>query len=127
MESGPLDWGRSARGRAAEDLAAAYLRLQGFSILARNLRIAGGEIDLIVARGDWLLFVEVRYRGGTAYGQPVETLRGRKARAMIRAARAYVAARREGRTCWRIDAVTLSPDGPTGMRIEHFPGAVPLG
>lgn len=118
---------RSARGRAAEDLAAAFFRLLGYSILGRNLRIAGGEIDLIAAQGDWILFVEVRYRARTAYGLPIETLRGRKARAMIRAARAYLASHRGGRTCWRIDAVTITPEAGGGVRIEHFPDAVPLG
>ncbi len=34
-------------GRSAEDLAEQMLRKKGYRILERNLRIAGGELDLI--------------------------------------------------------------------------------
>ncbi len=119
--------GRSARGRDAEDLAAAYFRLLGYEIVGRNVRVGGGEIDLIAEKGDWLIFVEVRFRSATRFGSPVETLRGRKARAMARAARAYVAGRRSGRVCWRIDAISITADGEGGLRIERFPDAVALG
>ena len=51
-----------ARGRRAETLAAWWLRLHGWQILARRARIAGGEIDLIARRGRTLAFVEVKQR-----------------------------------------------------------------
>jgi putative endonuclease len=52
-----------ARGRRAETIAAWWLRLQGWRILARRARIAGGEVDLIARRGRTLAFVEVKQRG----------------------------------------------------------------
>ena len=50
------------RGRAAESFAATYLELCGLSILDRNRRAGGGEIDLLARDGDTLVFVEVRLR-----------------------------------------------------------------
>jgi putative endonuclease len=47
-------------GREGEELAAAHLRCLGFSILARNLRNAQGEIDLIAADESVIAFVEVK-------------------------------------------------------------------
>ncbi|MCL6697969.1 YraN family protein [Sphingomonas sp. NSE70-1] len=50
------------RGRRAETIAAWWLRLQGWRILARRVRIVGGEVDLIARRGRTVAFVEVKQR-----------------------------------------------------------------
>ncbi len=50
------------RGRRAETIAAWWLRLHGWSVLARRARVAGGEIDLVARRGHTLAFIEVKQR-----------------------------------------------------------------
>ena len=50
------------RGRGAETLACWYLRLKGWRILARRVRVAGGEVDIGARRGRMLAFVEVKAR-----------------------------------------------------------------
>jgi putative endonuclease len=50
------------RGVFGESVAAALLRLKGYRILARNLRLPAGEIDIIAKRGRTLAFVEVKTR-----------------------------------------------------------------
>ncbi len=50
----------TAKGRAGEAAAAAYLETAGWEILARNFRAGRGEIDLIGLRGDTLAFFEVK-------------------------------------------------------------------
>jgi putative endonuclease len=50
------------RGHRAEWLAMAALMLRGYRPLGRRVALAGGEIDLIVRRGDTLVFVEVKAR-----------------------------------------------------------------
>ena len=50
------------RGRRAETIAAWWLRLHGWSILAQPARVPGGEVDLVARRGRTLAFVEVKAR-----------------------------------------------------------------
>ena len=51
-----------AKGRKGEMLAANYLRLKGWSILARRLKTPRGEVDLVARRGKLVAFVEVKWR-----------------------------------------------------------------
>ncbi len=42
-----------------------FLVEKGFKVLERNYRFKKSEIDLIVSRGNWLIFVEVKTRSST--------------------------------------------------------------
>ena len=53
-------------GRRAETIAAWWLRLKGWAILARRARTPVGEVDLIARRGRVLAFVEVKARATEA-------------------------------------------------------------
>ena len=53
-------------GRRAEALAAWWLRLKMWTILAQRVRTPRGEIDLIARRGTVLAFVEVKARASAA-------------------------------------------------------------
>ena len=55
-------------GRKYEDLAAEYLKKQGYRILERNYRCRKGEIDLIGIQEGYLCFVEVKYRSSGEFG-----------------------------------------------------------
>ena len=77
-------------GRRAEARAVLALRLFGWRIRARNVRIAGGEIDIIAERGDTLAFIEVKARADldTATHALGPAQRGR----IVRTAEAWLAA-----------------------------------
>ncbi|WP_226017310.1 YraN family protein [Novosphingobium sp. FKTRR1] len=55
-----------SKGRSAEVLAAWWLRLQGWRILARRQRLGVGEVDIIARRGRTVAFVEVKWRNHPA-------------------------------------------------------------
>ena len=74
---------RAERGRAGEDAAAALLESHGYRIVGRNVRLPGGEIDIIARDGDTVVFVEVKARASTAYGSAVGAVDARK-RATLR-------------------------------------------
>ncbi|MEO9468502.1 YraN family protein [Parasphingorhabdus sp.] len=50
------------RGRRAEKIAATWLRLHGWRILAERVRTSNGEVDLIAKRRGMVAFVEVKAR-----------------------------------------------------------------
>lgn len=83
--------GRNTRetGRKYEDVAVDYLEGRGYDILERNYRCPYGEIDVIARSGSYLVFLEVKYRGSTAYGSPGEAVDRRKQRRISRAALCY--------------------------------------
>lgn len=54
------------RGRRGETLAALWLQLQGWRVLARRVKAGVGEVDLVVRRGRMVAFVEVKWRATAA-------------------------------------------------------------
>jgi putative endonuclease len=57
---------RERLGRRGETLAAWYLRLKGWRILARRVKTPRGEVDLVARRGRTVAFVEVKWRASAA-------------------------------------------------------------
>ena len=92
-------------GARAEALAAGFLERKGLSILERNHRCRGGEVDLICRDGSAVVFVEVRLRSSEAHGGAAGSITPRKRRRLILAARHWLAGRPE-MPC-RFDAVLL--------------------
>jgi putative endonuclease len=85
------------RGRGAETLACWYLRLHGWRILARRMRVAGGEVDVVARRGRTLAFIEVKARA-TAEEAAFALDRYRLRRVAVAAERLSQRYMREGHT-----------------------------
>lgn len=100
-----MDKGSVHKGAAAEARALAYLQGRGLQPVARNWRVRGGEIDLIMRDGAVLVFVEVRARSSAAYGGAAGSIGATKQARLIQAARAYLAGLSRTPAC-RFDVVT---------------------
>lgn len=116
-------------GRWGEALAERYLTGRGDIVLARNWRPprpARGELDLVLQRGDAIVFVEVRARHGLAFGAPEETVTPRKRARVIEAALAFLDARGLSTQPWQIDLVAIEFDARNRVTritlIEHAIG-----
>jgi len=108
---------RTARGAAAEELAAGHLISQGYRIVARNHRCAGGEIDIIAYDGDTLCFVEVRSLANPEHGDPLETIDRRKIGRVVRAARNYLETLSGPWPEMRFDAIGIVLTEPPDIRL----------
>lgn len=95
------------RGRRAEMIAALWLRLHGWRVLAKRCKVKGGEVDLIARRRHVVAFVEVKARASDeAAGFSLDEYRLRRvAVAAQRLAPRYV---RPGDDM-RIDAIFIVP------------------
>jgi putative endonuclease len=108
-------------GRKGENVAADFLVKQGFEIAARNYRHGRGEIDLIVKRDDWLLFIEVKTRSSTSFGEPEGFLHDFQMNRIFDAAENYIFA-----TDWqgnvRFDVISIKLGKE--LVIDHFEDAI---
>ncbi|MEN0138112.1 MAG: YraN family protein [Rhodococcus sp. (in: high G+C Gram-positive bacteria)] len=108
-----------ALGAHGEDLAARYLTEAGMEIIDRNWRSRYGEVDLIAAEGDWLVFVEVKTRRGLGYGTPAEAVTFSKQRRIRLLAVEWL---RESSRHWsrvRFDVVAIMIGHGHAPQIEH--------
>lgn len=105
-------------GRRAEWLAAWWLRLKGYRVLARGFRTPLGEIDLVVRRGQVLAFVEVKRRGDELAA--AEAIGWKKQQRVKRAAESYLKRHpRLAQLAIRFDALLLVK----GRWPRHIPSA----
>ena len=95
------------RGRVAETLAAWWLRLHGWHILARRARVPGGEVDIVARRGATLAFIEVKARA-TAESAAFSLDAYRLRRVVVAAERLAQRFQRDGDEV-RIDAIFIVP------------------
>ncbi|WP_447973327.1 YraN family protein [Nitrospira sp. Kam-Ns4a] len=112
-----------ALGPAAEAEAERLLRGKGYRILARNLRLPGGEIDLVAEAAGVLVFVEVKARRSAAFGGARYAVDGRKRTRLIRLAAQYLAQRRLQNQPCRFDVVLCHGAVAWPDRLEHIENA----
>ena len=103
-------------GKKGEDAAVDYLQDRGFTVIARNFRIRGGEIDIVAidssaGRGqEVLVFVEVKTRSSNDFGTPLEAITHWKLKSLIKTAQVYKLKNPRLPDSMRIDAVAITLD-----------------
>jgi putative endonuclease len=98
---------RERGGRRAETIAAWWLRLKGWAILARRLRTPLGEVDIVARRGRVVAFVEVKAR--STADEAALALDDYRLRRVAAAAGALVHRFARDGDVTRIDAVFIVP------------------
>lgn len=98
---------REARGRRGELLAAWYLRLKGWRIVAQRVKTPRGEVDLVARRGRTVAFVEVKWRASKPeLGLAIDAWRLRR---VVAAAEAIAPRYAKPNDAIRIDVLLLAP------------------
>src|SRR6478609_7752895 len=77
------------KGKEGEELAAKFLAEKGSEIVERNYRHKRSEIDLIVRKTNWLVFVEVKFRTSDAFGFPEEFVDYKKVKNILAGAEEF--------------------------------------
>lgn len=109
---------RKEVGNAGEDYATSYLRDLGWTILDRNWSCRYGELDIVASCPDpqvpqkrIIVFVEVKTRQTSAYGDPLEAITPRKIQHLRRAGINWLASHQDllqpYPTLVRFDAIAI--------------------
>ncbi len=108
-------------GARGEQLAADYLREKGFEIVEMNYRYKHAEIDIIAHYQNLLVFIEVKTKSYTTFGNPELAVNDQKINKLQEGAEHYIES-----TDWRGDVrfdVVAVITNERGTSIEHFEDA----
>ncbi|HET6633319.1 MAG TPA: YraN family protein [Rhodanobacteraceae bacterium] len=83
---------RRATGDAYEDRALRHLQGAGLVLVARNFNTRHGELDLVMRDGEALVFVEVRFRQRSGFGNAADSVTPAKQARLVRAAGLFLQA-----------------------------------
>jgi len=109
-------------GRYGEELAARYVREQGWEICARNWRGEGGELDLIAIDGDEAVAVEVKTRRSSVYGPPEEAVTALKLQRIRRLFAQWLHAQERRFPGVRVDVIAVTLPRAGAAQLEHLRG-----
>ena len=112
-----------AYGAAGERMAEAYLTAHGARVLARNYRCPMGELDIIVAMDDHVVFVEVKRRGSGRFGRGAYAVDRFKQQHIIRSAQWYLKQQRMRDVGVRFDVIEVSDDGVRHIKAAFYADA----
>ncbi len=98
---------RAELGRRAERAAERFLVQRGLRTIVRNYRTRVGEIDLVMTHEGETVFVEVRYRTRSDFGDGAATVDYNKQKRLVRAARHYLRRHADDVPC-RFDVVSVT-------------------
>jgi putative endonuclease len=108
-------------GGFGERVACRYLVSQGLVLLDRNWRSRAGELDVVARDGADVVFVEVKTRRSTRFGQPVEALVPAKVRRLRTLARMWLSD--NDVRCERVRFDVISVLVGRSVAVRHLRGA----
>jgi putative endonuclease len=111
----------AAMGARGEELAAGYLRQNGYTIRDRNWRSGRTEIDIIAENSEYIVFTEVKTRASDYQVHPRDAVNVPKQRTIIFAASNYINRYNLGKEA-RFDIITVIFSGPD-CEIDHIENA----
>ncbi len=102
-----MTYARQRLGLLGEDLARVELERLGYQILDRRYRSRFGEIDLIARDGPTVVFVEVKTKADSRFGDPAEMVTTQKQRRLVSMAEEYASGHHLHATPCRFDVVAV--------------------
>ena len=108
-------------GKKNEIIAADYLKNKGYQILEMNYKNKIGEIDIVAKDKDYLVFVEVKARMSTAFGDPAEAVTLEKQKKIFMVAQLYLITHGKTNANCRFDVIAVI--GDENRQIRHIQNA----
>ncbi len=105
---------RHKLGKRGEWAAMALLVLKGYRVRHRNWLCPAGEIDLVVQRGERVIFVEIKTRSREGFGGALGAVDEKKQRQLAKLAGLYLSRFNLWQQAVRFDVVAV-------QRVQRFP------
>jgi len=107
------DMSKISTGKDGEQIAAAYLKKNGYCICETNFRCPLGEIDIIAREKKEIVFIEVKTRKSNKLGYPEQAVGAKKQIKLSQLALWYLQKNKLADANARFDvvAITLHPEG----------------
>lgn len=109
-------------GKKAEFLAGIFLEEKGYEIIARNYRFGRGEIDLIVKKDIFIVFVEVKSLTNIKFGNPEISVTKNKIKLVTKTAEHFVYSLNWQQQI-RFDIIAIIFKSEEEVEISHFEDA----
>lgn len=110
---------RKELGKSGEEKALQFLLNKKYNLVARNIRLFCGEIDILAKDGNTYVIVEVKTKSNTSFGLAQEMVNYKKKRKLLQLAKALLL--KYPKINPRIDVVAVDEEND---KIEHFISAV---
>ena len=109
-------------GRLGEQLAKTHLETLGYEILDENWTHGKAEVDLIAYKNKTLIFIEVKTRSGSGFGQPEDFVDNKKQKLLANAADEYIYLMNHQGDA-RFDIIAILFDGKQNHILKHIEDA----
>lgn len=107
LDKKPINRYKQELGKWGEDTAMKFLEIRGFSVVSRNFRTPEGELDLVMTKGDQLVFVEVKTRKDTEFGLPEDAVTDEKIDHLMASAECFLQQNPRYGDNWRLDVISI--------------------
>ncbi|MDI6703646.1 MAG: YraN family protein [bacterium] len=97
-------------GKKGEEEAVRYLKKRGYRIIERNFRCKLGEIDIIAIDKNYLVFIEVKKRDSSSFGNPLESVDEKKQKQIEKVALSFLRYKGLSDVDCRFDVVSITLD-----------------
>jgi len=108
-------------GKIGENLAVHFLTKSGYSIIMQNYHSRFGEIDIIAAKGEFIIFFEVKYRKNDFYSTPSMAVTFRKQEKIKKTALHYISENDITNKDFRFDIIEVVGIGE--LELNHIENA----
>jgi len=108
-------------GFYGQNIAQKHLIDNGMKLLEANFRTRQGESYLIMQDGEYIVFVEVKYRHSLKYGLPREAISLSKQKKILKTAKYYVSRSTEAQD-YRFDVVEIIETNEA-LQVNHIENA----
>ena len=105
-------------GKFGETIAENYLIKNGYKILKKNFRTKFGEIDIIAEKGNFIIFIEVKFRKNPEYGKAEESINHHKLKKIYNTANFYLKNIYKKNKLPRIDIIAINCFDK--LEIKHY-------